>query len=192
MNNKKGIFCIEGLWDQDLRDKTSVYPILDLLQRFKDIPFIYKDAATKGEFEFYLKKWTQRKYERYPILYLAFHGKGKSICLSDGDYDLGQMSNILGGKCERSIIVFGSCSTLSIDKRHIKKFLNETNALAVCGYKTDVDWMKSAAFELLLLSVLQENEFTGRGIPSLESKAYKNAKTFPEFEFRMVTKKDLE
>jgi len=191
MKKEKGIFCIEGMWEKDLRDKKSVYPILDLLQRVEDIPFIYKDAAISGEFEFYLKKWTQQRYKEYPILYLAFHGLESCLMLGDGNYELEDMSNILAGKCDGTIIVFGSCNTLSIDKRYIKNFLYKTGALAVCGYGVDVAWTESSAFELMLLSVLQENEFTGRGLASIKKKAYKISKKFPEFQFRMVTRKEL-
>ena len=31
----KGIFCIEGIWDPDLRTPSSVEPLLDLLRRHR-------------------------------------------------------------------------------------------------------------------------------------------------------------
>jgi hypothetical protein len=33
---KKGIYCIEGLWDHgNIQDETTVLPILDLLEKWK-------------------------------------------------------------------------------------------------------------------------------------------------------------
>ncbi|MCK4680940.1 hypothetical protein KAT82_07415, partial [bacterium] len=70
----KGIFCIEGLWDPDLRVSSSVEPLLDLLNLNALISYIHMDAATHEEFEFYVKKWMQKRYDGYPILYIASHG----------------------------------------------------------------------------------------------------------------------
>ena len=33
----KGIYCLEDIWDEDLREKSSVRHILDLLESNKDI-----------------------------------------------------------------------------------------------------------------------------------------------------------
>jgi hypothetical protein len=55
-----------------------------------------------------------------------------------------------------------------IDEK-VKKFLDKTQALAICGYKNEVDWVPSTAFELLVLSLMQDNEFSGRGIASIKS-----------------------
>jgi len=191
MKHVNSIFCIEGLWDNDLRNKTSVQPILDLLERIEHIPYIHKDCATREEFEFYLKKWVQQKYKHYTILYLAFHGDHNKIYLGADEYSLDEMAKMLADKCYNAIIIIASCSTLAIDKRHLKRFLLQTGAVAICGYKVDVDWMKSTAFELLLLSILQENEFSGRGIASIEKKTVQMAKMFDKLEFRIVTVKDL-
>lgn len=87
------------------------------------------------------------------------------------------------------MIYFGTCSTLDVDKRHLKRFLKQTNALAVCGYKSEVDWMLSAAFDLLVFGTMQENEFSGRGIPAIHRKISEGyACLANELEFRMVTR----
>lgn len=49
----KHVFCIEGLWDSDLRSTITIKPGLDLLQT-NGLKYIYKDAATKEELNFYL------------------------------------------------------------------------------------------------------------------------------------------
>ena len=81
---------------------------------------------------------------------------------------------------------------MEIDLRKIKSFLKNTKALAICGYKSEVDWMKSTAFELLVLSVLQDNEFSGRGITAIGNRIKDNFDGLAkELKFRMVTKKDI-
>ncbi len=189
----KKVFCIEGLWNDNLKNKSSVEPVLKLLnQRYALMKYIHKDCATSSELDFYLDKWTKKQYDDHPILYLAFHGEEKSIKVSDKKIDiLDDLATVLENKCENRIIIFGSCSTLNIDRRYIKRFLKQTDALAVCGYRTDVDWIKSTAFELLMLDLMQDNEFSGRGIKTIAKNLNNLSKTFKELEFQMVTMSDL-
>jgi hypothetical protein len=187
----KGIFCLEGLWESDLTKKSTIQPILELLVRNVGIPFIHNVCATSTEVDFFLKKWQQKKYDAYPILYFAFHGKEAVLEIDGKLVKLDELAAKIENSCGNKIIVFGSCSTLNIDKRHLKRFLKTTGALAVCGYKIDVDWMLSTAFELLMLNEMQENEFSGRGIDSIHNKLKSLAKSFSQLDFRIVTSKDL-
>ncbi len=188
----KGIFCIEGLWSQDLRISSSVVPFLDLLNLNAPLEYIHLDCATAQEFEFYLLKWVQKRYDRFPILYLASHGYASGVELGKDRYSIEDLGTFLEGKCANRLIMFSACSTLGIDKRILKTFLRRTDALAVCGYRTDVNWMHSTAFELLVFSHIQKNEFSGRGIEAIAAEANAIAKSFRELEFVMVTVKDLE
>jgi len=71
-----GIFCLEGFWYGDHRDKTTVYPVLELINRIKGIPWLHHRCGTIEEFEFSLKRWkTKVFHSKYKILYLAFHGE---------------------------------------------------------------------------------------------------------------------
>ena len=121
---------------------------------------------------------------------MAFHGEQESLCLSDGTISLTELSSdeLLGGSCSNRIIVLGSCSTMNIDKRKLKTFLKRTGALAVCGYRTDVNWVDSTAFELLLLYAMQDNEFSGRGIGAIVKAMKTQAKRFPELFFMLFQK----
>lgn len=189
----KGIYCLEGIWDDDLREKSSVKPILELLHCNRGIEYIYHACATIEETEFFVNKWTLRKYSRYPILYLAFHGEKNRMMLGDKkNYSLDDLAEIVSGKCSNSIVIFGSCSTLAIRKNYLKKFLDKTGALAICGYQADVDWLPSTAFEMLMLSEMQENEFSKRGISAIENKINSIARKFRGvLPFRMVTVKEI-
>ena len=189
----KGIYCLEGIWDEDLREKSSVKPILELLQYNRYIDHIYHSCATIEEVAFFVNKWTQKKYHKYPILYLAFHGEKNMILLGNKmTYSLDDLAELLTGKCGNSIIIFGSCSTLALRKNYLMKFLDKTGALAIGGYQKDVEWLPSVAFEMLILSEMQENEYSKRGISSLEKKVNTLARKFrDELQFRMVTAKEL-
>ena len=183
----KGIFCLEGLWSDDLRIRTTVKPILELLELNSDIPFIHEDCATIAEFKFYLSKWTQKKYKKYPILYLAFHGFSNGILISNNFLSLDEIGDQLKGKCSKKIILLASCSTVKTDLRNLKRFLRKTDALALCGYQRIVPWISSTAFELMLLATLQENVFDGRGIVAIKRKTTVVAKMFHDLKFRLVT-----
>ena len=189
---KKCIFCLEGLWEQDLTKKSTILPILDLLYRNNKIEFIYRDCATKEEMEFYLNKWTQEKYAYFPILFLAFHGEEGLIHIGKTKYPVERLSDILAGKCTNAIIFFASCMTLNIDKRRLIKILVKTGALVICGYRSDVDWIKSAAFEILALNEMQQNSLTVQGVDAIRRRILQEyPKMVKEFEFIMLTKSDV-
>lgn len=187
----KGIFCLEGLWDQDLRDTSTVRPLLEMLRLNANVEYIHREYATTEEFELYVQKWVLKRYAAYPILYLASHGAESGIEIGGELYPLDELGRILEGKCSNKIILVASCSTLNIDKRHLKSFLERTHALAVCGYKVDVDWMRATAFELLLLFNMQQVEFSGRGLGAIENKARTLGRSFKDLDFRMETVKEL-
>lgn len=167
----KGVFCLEGLWQTDLRKASTVQPILGFLKQNAGIPYIYRDCATQEEFKFYLSKFPQVQYRDYPILYLAFHGEpGKILISRKTSLSLQDIGELLGNQCKGRLVIIGSCSVLDINKRILKSFLKATGAFAVCGYRNDVEWVRSTAFELLLLTELQENTFDGRGVRSIVAK----------------------
>jgi len=167
---KKNIYCLEGLWDHNnIQDKSSILPILDLLEKRKECSFIFHDCATVAELEFFLEKWKNKTVnEKYPILYLAFHGSEASIHLSHKvNYSLEQLGDFLEDCCTGKVIYFGSCSTLNIDKRLIKSFLEKTGAIAAIGYKKDIDWIPSTACDLLVFEALQKDKLDSKGINNI-------------------------
>ncbi len=95
------------------------------------------------------------------------------------------------GRCANRFIMFSSCSTLRIDRRALRRFLERTQAMAVCGYRVDVNWLRSTAFELLLLSQIQGNEFSGRGAEAIGRAAKGIARSFKDLDFSIVTVKEL-
>ena len=75
--------------------------------------------------------------------------------LSNEEVTLDWLEGQLRGKCARRMIHFGSCSMLGVHGNRLNRFLRETGALAASGYLGEVNWIRSAAFELLVLTELQ-------------------------------------
>ena len=185
----KGVFCIEGFWYGDHRDSTSVYPILDLVKRFSKMPFLHHRCATKEEFIFCIKRWKTKSFHRnYPLLYLAFHGETERICINSKEsVTLDELAEHLGDKCNRVVIYFGSCSTVKTDRRRLQKFMEATKSVAVLGYKQQVDWLQSAAFEIQLLSHLQQHPFDSKGVLKIYDEVYRDCRPqIKALDFRMI------
>ncbi|MDD4889191.1 MAG: hypothetical protein PHU85_04620 [Phycisphaerae bacterium] len=177
---RKGIYCIEAEWSSQATDRTSVAPLLELLSQVCGIRSYHRDAVNADAAEVLLARWCQKKFRAYPILWLACHGKEGEILFQDGRATNGRMTidqieKVLQGKCRRTVIYFGSCSVLDLNGNRWQRFLRRTEALAVCGYCEDVDWVDSSAFELLLLTQLQENELTRAGAAAIRRKLLKRA-----------------
>jgi hypothetical protein len=191
---KKGIYCLEGLWDYNLKDKSTVQPILELLEKSDICKHMYHSCATKDELEFFLRKWKQKTINRkFPILYLAFHGsRGNILITHNKSYSLKELGNILEGSCAGKVIFFASCETLNTDERKIQSFLKQTNAIAAVGYKQEVEWMLATAFELLVLDAFQQDRFDSRGIQNIEERIKTQyGKLHHLLYFRMVINKHL-
>lgn len=191
----RGIFAIEGEWRSDLRSGLSFRPLLEIIRSLQRSPFVHRDAATREELFYYLRKWTQKRYARYSILYLGFHGNEESIQIGDArerncEVRLDELTEELAGKCDRKIIYFGSCSTVGVDERRLQSFLQNTRALAVCGYREDIEMVRSAAFELLLFNTLLGNALTINGVRAMRRRILVEERHLVrELGFRMVVRK---
>ena len=190
MRRNKNIYCLEGMWnDYNLKDKSSVTPLLEFLFTSNYCNFIYHDCATKEEFIFFLKKWAQKSINnKYPILYLACHGEEEKIFLNRKDFlTLNEIADVLQDRCHGKVFYFGSCSTLKIDKRKIQSFLTRTNAIAALGYQLEVDWMKSCACDLLVFEALQDDRLDSKGILNIKDKIFNDYGNLPKhLNLRMV------
>lgn len=157
-----GIFCIEGEWDEDLRTRKSILPVLELLERLDSIKWIHRDAATSAEAENYLTKWSNRRYNDYMVLYIASHGdKGQIYWGPEQTMSLDQLADVLGDTARDCWVYFGSCLTLFHEK-DVRSFVDKTGVQAVLGYRKAVDWLEAAAYEVILLSEMANHEGTPR------------------------------
>ncbi|HVA99475.1 MAG TPA: DUF6642 family protein [Bacteroidia bacterium] len=155
-NYKKDIFCLEGDWQKDLRDKSSINAALTFLQQNFNIRHIYKQCGTRENLEYYLSLWKQKKYAAYSICYFAFHGEPESIKVGKEFVTLDELGDMLADSCKDKIIHFGSCKTLDTNRKNIIRFLERTGALCVCGFETDIDFLESSVFDMLLIEKFQK------------------------------------
>jgi hypothetical protein len=153
---KKHIYCLEGDWEHDLRKKQSIRAMLHLLEDALEIRHVHRHCGTKEELEYRLKQYKTTRYAKYSICYLAFHGEPDFIFLGKNKkVSLTELAEILSDSCKDKIIHFGSCSTLNTNGKNIKRFLRQTQALCVTGYKSDVDFMESTVFDAFLFQTFQ-------------------------------------
>lgn len=149
-----GIFCLEGEWSSDLRDRASVRPILTLLEHLGVAESIHRDVATLEELTYLVGKWQQKRYDSFKVLYLAMHGEEGRVLLGRDTVSLDELEDIMRGACTGKIVYFGSCLTMKSSPDRLQAFAKSTGARAVVGYRREVDWLESAAFEVLLLDRL--------------------------------------
>ncbi len=177
-----GVFCLEGAWDEeDLEDRSSVLPVLDTLQRLRSIDYIHRDIGTRAELEHYVRRWIDEDLD-YQLLFLAFHGsvdRGgvRSLYLSrdtDGAVTLDQLTGLLAGKLKGCIAHLGSCSVVDVTDPALRTFLDRTQAEAVMGYDRDVDWVDSAAWELILFGTLARYKQLGSALRTLKAERYRS------------------
>lgn len=155
-----GIFCLEGDWETDLRRTYSVEPVLTLLRDLGIASYIHRNTATRDQLEYYLAKWGQKRYDNYTTLYLAFHGDVGNLALGRDTVDLETLATLLEGRCRGANVHFASCLTLDVDDDTLTAFVRRIGAKAVTGYRDEVEWLDSAAFEALMLERLTRGSRT--------------------------------
>jgi hypothetical protein len=171
---RKGVFCLESEWF-GLRSTVSVRPALELL-RSSDyhVAYIHRDVATRAELEHYLRKWFQERHTGFEILWLAMHSR-RGLLLPgdmrrpDEKMHIDRLEEILAGKCKGKVIHFGGCRTIAMPPARIRKFLRISGAVAVSGFREEVDWTESTLFETTLLLELQKHPMTASGLRSVRN-----------------------
>ena len=181
MPNKPGVFCLEGDWSRDLRQGTTVEPILQLLKAFEQAEYIHRDIGTRGEFEHYVSQWTLARYDSYRTLYIAAHGTVDTLSMGFGrknEITLDELQDLLKGKCSERVIYFGACSVFSGEDSWLTEFAKVTKAKAIIGYSNDVPSLECAAFEAMLLTRLLNWRRTDAFIRDLTSRYGVQAKEY--------------
>ena len=165
MDNK--IFCLETEWEQsvyDLTHDTQARPMLEFLKSSNNIDFIFRQVATKADFDYYISHLKQASYKNYTIVYLCFHGLKGLISFADyrrnsdkGNYDLMDLAEDNPQIFDNKIVHFGSCKTLNMNTDEIVEFKKQTGALMVTGYECSVEMTGSFIFEAWLLNTLYKH-----------------------------------
>jgi hypothetical protein len=149
------VFCVEGAWSSKLTQEESVLPLLTFVRGLTGIPYIHRYVDTPDAFKDLLKRWPQKQYDKYSIGYFGFHGTEGAIHFRHKNrLTLEQVAEVFQGRGKGKLMYFGSCSVLNVPNEQIDEFLKKTKLRAVCGYRSEVDWFESAAFDLLLIERL--------------------------------------
>ncbi len=154
----KHIFCIEGDWHPDLRQKDTIESALKFMETASGmkIKHIHRHCSTRHELENRMKEYERAIYKQFSIFYLAFHGVPNGLKLDRKNIltleELGEMAE---NKLQNKILHLGSCQTLNIDKRYIKKLLKRTGALCISGFKKEVPFVSSTIFDVLYFEMCQ-------------------------------------
>lgn len=196
LTKSKGVFCLETDQWYGQKNRATVEPALHLLERYQGIDYQHRDVATEEEFKFFLDKYFQPGFKTHPILYLGFHGCGADagedafVEIGDGTpIQLDTLEEWIDSRCQGRVIHFGSCGVLDSHGNRLSRFVRSTRALAIFGYREDVDWLESAAFEILLLGCLQNAAFMKSSIEKFDRELKKMAPgLYNRLGFRIVVK----
>lgn len=151
----KHIACLESLWNDDIEDRWSVRPILEVVANIHDLKLAHLSCNTREEFVFNLQMLAKRR--RYRMLYVALHGGPGEVYLADETaITLEELAELMGTRFKDWVVHFGSCSTVRVPEERLKAFLAATDVAMVLGYTQDVDWLESAAMDLLVFQALQQ------------------------------------
>ena len=152
-DHRTNIACLESLWNSDIENRLSVVPILELVSKVNGISYTYLTCNTREELAYNLVKLGER--HGYRMLYLSLHGKPGELILDGGRTDLESLAQMMGTRFARWAVHFGSCSTINVPTERLRRFLAATKVEVLFGYQADVNWIASAALDLLLFDWFQ-------------------------------------
>lgn len=150
----KHIACLESLWNDDIEERWNVFPLLKLVGNIHDLRVAHLTCNTEPEFAFNLDLLSKKR--NFGILYMAFHGGPGEIYLADETaVTLELLAEYMKKRFKGWVIHFGSCGTLAVEDEQIAQFIEQTGVNMVLGYDYSVDWIESAAMDILLFQSLQ-------------------------------------
>lgn len=153
-SRKKNIACVESLWDDNIERRLSVVPLLELASRIDDLRTSYLTCNTEEELKYNLAKLKRKR--GYGILYLSCHGRPGELVLDQQAIEIEKLAQYMADGFASWVVHFGSCATINIPLARISRFIATTKVSMVVGYKKDVNWIDSAAIDLMLFDWLQE------------------------------------
>ena len=174
------VFCLETEWDfskRKMRDKDSVQPMLAFLEQSMGVEYVFRNVATREDFKYYIEQLNYKTYKDYQIIFLAFHGRSKSIDIPSGDIPISfsELSEISKEVFQGRIIHFGSCRTLNTSNRIIQDFKAKTGAKLISGYTRSIDFIRSTIMDIAYFSELERVKNLGT-INNRMDKLYGNLK----------------
>ena len=132
-----GIICLETEWEHTIKqNRLSLHTrsLLGFLEKSWGCKVIYRRVATKGELQYYLRRFATSEYNDYSIFYLSFHGDTHSIFLegekkTEKKLTLKELADMAKGVFTDRFVHFSSCRTLLGSDKELEEFKNNTGAL---------------------------------------------------------------
>jgi len=150
----KNIVCLESLWDDDLENRLSMLPVMELTARTTNAKFVCLTCNTKAELKHNLSLFGKMK--SYGILVLAFHGDtGKIELPGNIPVSIESLSDMMKRRFAGWVLHFSTCDTVHVDEARMTRFVEETGVAVVTGYTREVEWIESSIMDLLLLRWMQ-------------------------------------
>ena len=143
------IGCLETRWSGRATDEQSVEPLLEVLKATRKIHYIHRRCETTENFIYHLK--ALRRLSSLNLIYIATHGTPFTLHLARNQaLVIDELEDQMRIGFNGRILHLGACrSMLSHSETRWQKFMDETGVAAVSGYSGGVDWIESAALELL-------------------------------------------
>lgn len=151
-----GVFWLEiERWGPGNSDTTTISHWFNL----NGIPCIGRKVEDISQFHAGIEEWMSTHALTHPILYLAFHGEAGQLIVGDyEDYEnwlgLRHIEDLFVSRGQGGLLYFASCGTMGVKKRRLQEFLENTGFCGVCGYRSQVEWIESAMFDMMFLSKL--------------------------------------
>ena len=159
--SKVKVFCLETEWTQtihDLKKKSTVLSLLEFVNGALGVPYVFRQVAAFGDFDYYIRHLENPSYDAYNIVYLCFHGtKGRIHFADKTDYTLLDFADHYEGIFEGRAVIFDSCNTLKLNENDIERVKSLTGARVIAGYTKSVDFVSSFVFELWLLNAMVQH-----------------------------------
>lgn len=188
---KPQLLCLEGQWDEGngLLDPSTVEPVMELAVKLGLLgAVVHRDVATAAEFEHYLDAWLAAKAKRLTIGYLAFHGLPGVLCIGGEEYSLDRLAESIRGRGQGRVLYLGSCLTLAQDAETLRSFCGDTGIKALVGYTASVDFVESAAFDLIVLCDIAKTLGRGGNMKPIFNRLRKlHGSSITRLGFRMAT-----
>jgi len=155
------IACLEGEWSQRLQDRSTVKPLLDLLYEVQGIDYVYFRCNKPGVLSDYLSRL--RQATTYRVIYISTHGKQGNLWFYPNEtMSLDDLAKIMGeDSFQGRYLHLGGCRIMGAP-RQVENLITDTGVRLVSGYTKNMDWVKSASFELSSLHMLAKNDLNPR------------------------------
>ena len=152
------VFCLETEWTQtvhDLKKRSTVLSLLEFVNGALEVPYVFRQVASLGDFDYYIRHLENSSYAAYDIVYLCFHGsKGRIHFADKTDYSLLEFADNYQGIFEGRAVIFDSCNTLKLTENDLLHVKSHTGARVIAGYTKTVDFVSSFVFELWLINAI--------------------------------------